>query len=71
LLARLILFCYFDDYPLSPIQSVVFNSATVSEALRDAQIDKTEPFVAPADAKFDAVLHLQMYVLAEKFDVRA
>ena len=63
------LFCYFDKYPTSPNQPVVTGAKTVTQVMRDNFQGKKDEFKELADYKYDALLHLKMYVLADKFSM--
>jgi hypothetical protein len=70
LIARAIMFCYWDQYPVSPNQAVHFGSPTVSQVMKENMIDETKEFEKPVEPKYDAVLHLEMYCVAEKMDMK-
>ena len=66
LVARMILWTYFETYPLSPDRELYAGVSSVSTALQNNIIDVWKPREAATEPAFDAVLHLRMYILAEK-----
>ena len=69
IIARMVMYCYFKEYPLSPNSELRFGVPTVTKVMKENVIEVDEEFSAPNEHKFDAVLHLKMFILADKFDM--
>jgi hypothetical protein len=66
----MILFCYYDKYPLSPDFEVAPASKTVSKVLSENFTGNSSSSVKLAEPKYDAVLHLNMYMLGLKLEMK-
>lgn len=71
LIARMIMFCYYERYPVSPEFEVVPGSKTVSQVMNENRVSATSSSEVLGEPKFDAVLHLQMFDLAKKLEMDA
>ena len=63
------MYCYFKEYPVSPNSELRFGVPTVTKVMKDNIIEVDEEFSAPNEHQSDAVLHLKMVILADKFDM--
>lgn len=70
LIARMILFCYHDRYPVSPDFPVSPSAKTIVQVLSENRTAEASSSDVPTEPKFDAVLHLEMYVLAQKLEMK-
>ena len=72
LIARMILFCYHDRYPVSPDFPMVPSAKTIAQVLSENRTasEAASSSDVPTEPKFDVVLHLEMYVLAQKLEMK-
>ena len=70
LIARMILFCYHDRYPVSPDFVVVPSAKTVMQVMSENRTTEASSSDTLIEPKFDAVLHLEMYVLAQRLEMK-
>lgn len=64
------MYCYFKNYPTSPHSEPSFSALTVAQVMKNNMIDTAKPFEEPLEPQFDALLHLEIYVVAEKLDMK-
>jgi hypothetical protein len=66
----MIMYCYFEEYPLSPNLELHFGTPSVTRVMQENRVDATEEFTPLPEHRFDAVLHLKMCIIADKFDMK-
>jgi hypothetical protein len=70
LIARAIMFAYFEKYPISPDVEVMPNSKTVSQVMAENSTSASSFSRVPTEPKFDPLLHLQMFLLGGKIEMK-
>ncbi len=70
LIARMVLFCYYEQYPIGPNFLVVPSAKTVAQVMSENRTSEASSLNALTEPKFDSVLHLQMYVLGNQLGMR-
>ena len=70
LIARMVLYQYYEAYPISPDFVVVPSAKTVTQVMSENCNAEASSSDALAEPKFDCVLHLKMYVLGLKLGMK-
>jgi hypothetical protein len=69
IVARMIMFCYYDRYPVSPDFEVVPGSKTVNQVMTENKATAGSSAEILTEPKYDSLVHLQMFDFAKRFEM--